>query len=98
MSVARISCPEFLDAPLRPAQEPVDVEAIGVGRHKVAAILVTKPVSVLASVVPMPNQRLRAAKHTCTCWRIGARLSEPSRSPAARQSRQALPAERPELR
>src|SRR5215210_4231351 len=33
MSVARMSCPEFLDAPLRPAQEPVDVEAIGVGRH-----------------------------------------------------------------
>src|SRR5215203_6321126 len=30
MSVARISGPQLLDAPLRSAQEPVDVEAVGV--------------------------------------------------------------------
>src|SRR5918995_3543268 len=30
MSVARISGPQLLDAPLRPAQEPVDVETVGV--------------------------------------------------------------------
>src|SRR5215213_6043363 len=33
MSVARISGPQLLDAPLRPAQQPVDVEAVGVGSH-----------------------------------------------------------------
>src|SRR5215208_1307504 len=33
MSVARISGPLLLDAPLRPAQQPVDVEAVGVGGH-----------------------------------------------------------------
>src|SRR5215217_2051444 len=31
MSVARTSCPQFFDAPLRPAQQPVDVAAVGVG-------------------------------------------------------------------
>ncbi len=33
MSVARISGPKLLDAPLRPPEEPVDVETVGVGRH-----------------------------------------------------------------
>jgi hypothetical protein len=28
-----MSCPEFLDASLRPAQKPVDVAAVGVGCH-----------------------------------------------------------------
>src|SRR5215204_5584152 len=31
MSVARISCPQTLYPALRPAQQPVDVEAVGVG-------------------------------------------------------------------
>src|SRR5215208_1435286 len=33
MSVARISGPQLLDAPLRPAHQPVDVEAVGVGGY-----------------------------------------------------------------
>src|SRR5215204_1324661 len=33
MSVARILCPQLLDEPLRPSEEPVDVQAVGVGGH-----------------------------------------------------------------
>src|SRR5919112_2933846 len=33
MSVARISCPQLLDVPLRPVEQPADVEAIGVGGY-----------------------------------------------------------------
>src|SRR5215212_8457204 len=33
MSVARISRPQLLYASLRPSEEPVDVQTVGVGRH-----------------------------------------------------------------
>src|SRR5215203_4485929 len=33
MYVARISCPQLLDVPLRPVEQSVDVEAVGVGGH-----------------------------------------------------------------
>ncbi len=33
MSVARMSGPQLLDAPLRPPEEPIHVQAVGVGRH-----------------------------------------------------------------
>src|SRR5215210_8525675 len=33
MSVAKMSCPQFLDAPLWPPEEPVDIKTVGVGGH-----------------------------------------------------------------
>src|SRR5215213_8625827 len=33
MSVARFSCPQVPDAPLRTTEQPVDVAAVGISRH-----------------------------------------------------------------
>jgi hypothetical protein len=64
MSVAKSSGPQILDPPLRPPQATVDQEGVVVVIF--AAILVTSPTRVLASVSPIPNTYLRFARRIST--------------------------------
>jgi hypothetical protein len=67
MSVARISGPQLLDVPLWSAQSAIDEEGVGIGCYLFAAILVAKPVSVLASVSPIPKTLFKLESAISTC-------------------------------
>ncbi len=71
-----MSGPQLLDAPLRPPEEPIHVQAVGVGRHLGRDPDHQSPTSVFAKVVsPSPKTPLRAAKQISTCCLVAGRRS-----------------------